>query len=63
VGSVLVAVKMPAGKPFAAAIIIMLVIALIGLVISVLIPRAPIGTTAQAAPAPAPSQGNVPTAN
>jgi MFS family permease len=63
VGSVLVAVKMPAGKPFAAAIIIMLVFALIGLVISVLIPRAPIGTTAQAAPAPAPSHGNVPTAN
>ena len=63
VGSVLVAVKMPAGKPFAAAVIIMLVFALIGLVISVLIPRAPIGTTAQAAPAPAPSHGNVPTAN
>jgi MFS family permease len=61
VGSVLVAVKLPEGKPFAAAIIIMLVFALIGLVISVLIPRAPIGTTAQSAPAP--SHGNVPTAN
>jgi MFS family permease len=59
VGSVLVAVKLPAGKPFAAAIIIMLVFALIGLVISVLIPRAPIETTAPAAPAP--SHGNVPT--
>jgi hypothetical protein len=58
VGSVLVAVKLPSGKPFAAAVIIMLVFALIGLVISVLIPRAPIGT-AQAAPAP--SHGNVPT--
>ena len=58
VGSVLVAVKMPEGKPFAAAIIIMLVFALIGLVISVLIPRAPIGATAQAAPAP--SHGDVP---
>jgi MFS family permease len=59
VGSVLVAVKMPAGKPFAAAIIVMLVFALIGLVISVLIPRAPIGATAPAEPAP--SRDNVPT--
>ena len=39
VGSVLVAVKMPAGAPFAAALAIMLVITLIGLVLAVLIPR------------------------
>jgi hypothetical protein len=39
----------------------MLVIALIGLIISVLIPRAPIGTSAEAAPGPA--RGNVPTAS
>jgi MFS family permease len=41
VGSVLVAVKLPVGKPFAVALIMMLVFGLIGLVISVLIPRAP----------------------
>jgi MFS family permease len=39
VGSVIVAVKLPAGKPFAAALTMLLVIALIGLVIAVLIPR------------------------
>jgi hypothetical protein len=50
---------MPAGKPFAAAIIIMLGFALIGLIISVLIPRAPVGTPAEAVPAP--SRGNAPT--
>jgi MFS family permease len=38
VGSVLVAVKLPAGKPFVAAFIVMLAFALIGLLISVLIP-------------------------
>jgi MFS family permease len=41
VGSVLVAVKMPAGKPFAVGLATMLVITLIGLVIAVLIPRQP----------------------
>src|SRR5262249_17509174 len=41
VGSVLVAVKLPAGKPFAVGLIMMLVIALIGLVLGVLIPREP----------------------
>jgi MFS family permease len=60
VGSVLVAVKLPVGKPFAAAVGIMLAFALIGLVISVLIPRAPIGTSAE--PAPAPSQDDLPAA-
>ena len=59
VGSVLVAVKMPAGRPFAAALIIMLVLTLIGLVISVLIPRAPVGTPTEAAPGP--ERGTVPT--
>ena len=61
VGSVLVAVKLPAGKPFAAALTIMLVITLIGLVLGVLIPRgsaeaaeAPSPGAASAAPKPAP---------
>src|SRR6516164_4882392 len=45
VGSVIVAVKLPAGKPFGAALIMMLVIALIGLVIAVLIPREPAKAT------------------
>ncbi len=39
VGSVLVAVKQPAGKPFAAALTMLLVFALIGLVLGVLMPR------------------------
>jgi len=41
VGSILVAVKLPAGKPFAAALITMLVFALVGLLLAVLIPRRP----------------------
>jgi MFS family permease len=41
VGSILVAVKMPAGKPFAAGLATMLVLTLIGLVLGVLIPRKP----------------------
>ncbi len=41
VGSVLVAVALPKGQPFAVALTIMLVIALIGLVLAVLIPREP----------------------
>jgi MFS family permease len=41
VGSVLVAVKLPAGRPFAVGLAMMLVIALIGLVLGVLIPRQP----------------------
>jgi predicted MFS family arabinose efflux permease len=39
VGSVLVAVTMPAGKPFAVALTMMIVFTLIGLVLGVLIPR------------------------
>jgi predicted MFS family arabinose efflux permease len=61
VGSVLVAVKLPEGKPFAAALTTMLVITLVGLVLGVLIPRgpteaaeAPSPGAASAAPSPAP---------
>ncbi len=39
VGSVLVAVALPEGRPFAVALIVMLVFSLIGLVLAVLIPR------------------------
>jgi nitrate/nitrite transporter NarK len=39
VGSVLVAVKFPAGHPFAVAFTMLLVITLIGLILGVLIPR------------------------
>jgi MFS family permease len=46
VGSVLVAVSMPAGKPFAVTIVMLLVITLIGMVVAVLLPpgRADPGT-------------------
>jgi MFS family permease len=39
VGSIMVAVSMPAGRPYAAAFIVMLAIALVGLVLAVLLPR------------------------
>ena len=55
VGSVLVAVKLPAGKPFAVALTMMLVIALIGLVLAVLIPRQPIEATATPSPGTEPA--------
>ena len=55
VGSVLVAVALPEGKPFAVALTVMLVIALIGLVLAVLIPRQPIEATQPAGPATAPA--------
>ena len=42
VGSVLVAVSLPEGKPFAVALIIMLVLTLVGLVLAILIPRQPV---------------------
>jgi len=45
VGSVMVAVKLPAGKPFAVALTMLLVFALIGLVLGVLIPRGSIEAT------------------
>jgi MFS family permease len=57
VGSVLVAAKLPAGKPFAAALTIMLVITLIGLVLGVLIPRG----SAEAAEAPSPGAASAAT--
>jgi MFS family permease len=55
VGSVLVAVKLPAGKPFAVALTMMLVLTLIGLVLGILIPRraADATETAEASTAPA----------
>ena len=60
VGSVLVAVKLPEGKPWAAALILMLVFGVIGLVLAVLIPRGPDGSPEEEAPGPA--RGNVTTA-
>ena len=39
VGSILVAVKMPSGKPFAAALALMLAVAVVGLLLAVLMPR------------------------
>ena len=50
VGSVLVAVKLPEGRPFAVALTSMLVVALIGLVLAVLIPRQQPGPTAPPRP-------------
>jgi MFS family permease len=50
VGSVLVAVKLPVGKPFAVALTMLLVFALIGLVLGVLIPRTPEDTAERAQP-------------
>jgi predicted MFS family arabinose efflux permease len=55
VGSALVAVKLPEGKPFAAALIMLLVITVIGLVLAVLIPRKPIEATEPASPGAAPA--------
>ena len=57
VGSVLVAVKLPKGKPFAVALIMMLVVAVIGLIIAILIPRRPAESAGppSSAETPAPS--------
>jgi MFS family permease len=44
VGSVLVAVALPEGKPFAVAMVMMIVFTLIGLVLGVFIPRQPVET-------------------
>jgi MFS family permease len=57
VGSVLVAAKMPAGKPFAIALSVMLIITLIGLVLAILIPRRPVQAMTQAASEAASSTG------
>ena len=56
VGSILVAVKLPEGRPFAVALTMLLVIALIGLVLAALIPRKPIETAATLSTEPATSQ-------
>jgi len=50
VGSALVAVKLPEGKPFGVALIIMLVFTLIGLILGILIPRGPIQATTAESP-------------
>ena len=55
VGSILVAVKLPTGKPFAAALITMLVFALVGLLLAVLIPRRRADPASPVEPAPAES--------
>ena len=55
VGSVLVAAKIPAGKPFAVGLTLMLVITLIGLVLAVLIPRQPGSATEPAQSGAAPT--------
>jgi MFS family permease len=55
VGSVLVAVKLPEGKPFALALTVMLVVTVIGLVLGVLIPRTPIDAAAALTPGPEPA--------
>jgi len=55
VGSVMVAVNLPEGKPFAVALTVMLVITLVGFVLAVLIPREPAGTEATVSPGTAPA--------
>src|SRR6516164_4627812 len=55
VGSVLVAVKLPEGKPFAVGLTMMLVFTLIGLVLGILLPRRPIEATAAQSPGPEPA--------
>ena len=55
VGSVLVAVKLPEGKPFAVALTVMLVLTLIGLVLGVLIPRGPVEATTPESPGAEPA--------
>jgi MFS family permease len=60
VGSVLVAVKLPEGKPFGAALTVMLVFGVIGLVIAVLLPRGRSESPEEEAPGA--ERGNVTTA-
>jgi MFS family permease len=55
VGSVLVAVKLPEGRPFAVALTIMLVITIIGLILGVLIPRTSAEATAEQSPGTEPA--------
>jgi predicted MFS family arabinose efflux permease len=56
VGSVLAAVALPEGRPFAVALTVMLVFSLIGLVLAVLIPR----QSAESEHAPSPDKARVP---
>jgi predicted MFS family arabinose efflux permease len=60
VGSVLVAVKMPAGHPFAVALIMLGVITLIGLLISVLLPRKRDEAASVGAPDATPARSGIP---
>ncbi len=53
VGSSLIAVKMPARKPFAVALPLMLVVTLAGLVLAVFMPRQSHGTAAPSGRSPA----------
>jgi predicted MFS family arabinose efflux permease len=55
VGSVMVAVKLPEGRPFAVALTVMLVLTLVGFVLAVLIPREPADTEATVSPGTAPA--------
>ena len=55
VGSILVAVKLPEGKPFAVGLTVMLVITVIGLILGVLIPRTPVEATAEKSPGTEPA--------
>ena len=55
VGSVLVAVKLPEGKPFAVAMTMLLVITFIGLVLAVLMPRKPIEAATAESPGAEPA--------
>jgi MFS family permease len=50
VGSALVAVKLPEGKPFGVALVMMIVFTVIGLILGILIPRRPIEATAAQSP-------------
>jgi len=55
VGSVMVAVKLPEGKPFAVALTVILVITVIGFVLAVLIPRQSAEEEMPVSPGPAPA--------
>jgi MFS family permease len=55
VGSVLVAVKLPEGRPFAVTLTMMLAFTLIGLVLGVLLPRRPIEATTADSPGTEPA--------
>jgi MFS family permease len=55
VGSALVAVKLPAGKPFAVALIMMIAFTVIGLVFAVILPRSPIDGVAAGTPEAGPT--------